>query len=162
MSARAGQSTQRAPWLLVAAVTIAALVAAALAGLVLGRWAGERASAPTVVELAIEDPALAAADADEGWTTRGGFTGFGGLPALPGEVWRAAHVVESEPGRLVITSGGATTTIDYRATSRLFEIVPGDSIEVGDIVVVRIVDGVIAAMLVVPPDVEEGSGSGSR
>ncbi len=162
MSARAGQSTQRAPWLLVAAVTVAALVAAALAGLVLGRWAGDRASAPTVVELAIEDPALAAADADEGWTTRGGFTGFGGLPALPGEVWRAAHVVESEPGRLVVTSGGATTTIDYRATSRLFEIVPGDSIEVGDIVVVRMVGGVIAAMLVVPPDVEEGSGSGSR
>lgn len=162
MSARAGQSTPRAPWLLVAAVTIAALVAAALAGLVLGRWAGERASAPTVVELVIEDPALAAAGADEGWTTRGGFTGFGGLPALPGEVWRAAHVVESEPGRLVVTSGGATTTIDYRATSRLFEIVPGDSIEVGDIVVVRMVGGVIAAMLVVPPDVEEGSGSGSR
>ena len=162
MSARAGQSTPRAPWLLVAAVTVAALVAAALAGLVLGRWAGEQASAPTVVELAIEDPALAAADADEGWTTRGGFTGFGGLPALPGEVWRAAHVVESEPGRLVITSGGATTTIDYRATSRLFEIVPGDGFEVGDIVVVRIVDGVIAAMLVVPPDVEEGSGAGSR
>ncbi|MYE32233.1 MAG: hypothetical protein F4X80_06205, partial [Chloroflexi bacterium] len=148
MSAQAGQSTPRAPWLLVAAVTIAALVAAALAGLVLGRWAGERASAPTVVELVIEDPALAAADADEGWTTRGGFTGFGGLPALPGEVWRAAHVVESEPGRLVVTSGGATTTIDYRATSRLFEIVPGDSIEVGDIVVVRMVGGVIAAMLV--------------
>ena len=40
MSARAGGEAQRAPWLLVAAVTVAALVAAALAGLVLGRWAG--------------------------------------------------------------------------------------------------------------------------
>lgn len=162
MSTPGGRSTQRVPWLLVAAVTVAALVAAALAGLVLGRWAGARASAPTVIELVIEDPALAASDADEGWTTRGGFTGFGGLPALPGEVWRAAHVVESEPGRLVITSGGATTTIDYRAPSRLFEIVPGDGVEAGDIVVVRIVDGVVAAMLIVPPDVEEGSGAGSR
>lgn len=162
MSGRAERSTQRAPWLLVAAVTIAALVAAALAGLVLGRWAGERASAPTVVELVIEDPALAAADADEGWATRGGFTGFGGLPALPGEVWRAAHVVESEPGRLVITSGGATTTIDYRAPSRLFEIVTIGGVDVGDIVVVRIVDGVAAAVLIVPPDVEEGGGTGSR
>ncbi|MYD64797.1 MAG: hypothetical protein F4X26_02175 [Chloroflexi bacterium] len=162
MSARSAGQTQRAPWLLVAAVTVAALVAAALAGLVLGRWAGERASAPTVVELVIEDPALAAADADEGWTTPGGFTGFGGLPALPGEVWRAAHVVASEPGRLVITSGGATTTIDYRAPSRLFEIAPIDAVEAGDVVVVRIVDGVAAAVLIVPPDVEEGGGSGSR
>lgn len=162
MSAQAGGQMQRAPWLLVTAVTVAALVAAALAGLVLGRWVGERASAPAVIELVIQDPALAAADADEGWTTRGGFTGFGGLPALPGEVWRAAHVVASEPGRLVITSGGATTTIDYRAPSRLFEIAPVEGVGVGDIVVVRVVDGVAAAVLIVPPDVEEGGGAGSR
>ena len=162
MSARGAPSAQHAPWALVAAVTIAALVASALGGLVLGRWAGERASAPAVIEVVIEDPALSAADASEGWTTRGGFTGFGGLPALPGEVWRAARVVESSPGRLVITSDEATTTIDFRSPSRLFEIISADGIEVGDLVVVRLVDGVVAAMLVVPPDVEEGSGAGSR
>ena len=162
MSARAGQPTQHAPWALVAAVTIAALAAAALGGLVLGRWAGERASEPAVIEVVIVDPALSAADADDGWMSLGGFTGFGGLPALPGEVWRAARVVESSPGRLVITSDDATTTIDYRAPSRLFEIAPADGIEIGDNVVVRVVDGVVAAMLVVPPDVEEGSGAGSR
>lgn len=162
MSARSGQPVARAPWALVAAVTTAALVASALGGLVLGRWAGERASEPAVIEVVIDDPALAAADADEGWTTRGGFSGFGGLPALPGEVWSAARVVESEPGRLVITSDGATTAIDYRSPSRLFEIAPAAGVEVGDIVVVRIVDGVAVAMLVAPPDLEEGSGTGSR
>ena len=62
----------------------------------------------------------------------------------------------------MITSDEATTTIDFRSPSRLFEIVSADGIEVGDLVVVRLVDGVVAAMLVVPPDVEEGSGAGSR
>ena len=162
MSALPERSTQRAPWMLVAAVTITALVAAALGGLVLGRWAGERASEPAVIEVMIADPALAAAEADEGWTSAGGFSGFGGLPALPGQVWRAARVVESSPGRLVITSDGATTTVDYRAPARLFEIAPADGVEVGDVVVVRVVDGVVAAVLVVPPDVEEGSGLGSQ
>lgn len=162
MTAPPERSTQSAPWMLVAAVTIAALVASALGGLVLGRWAGERASEPEVIEVMIVDPALSAADADEGWLSEGGFSGFGGLPALPGEVWRAARVVESSPGRLVITSDGATTTVDYRAPARLFEIAPVDGVEVGDVVVVRLVDGVAASMLVVPPDVEEGSGLGSQ
>ena len=162
MSARGGDGPARAPWALVAAVTIAALVAAALGGLVLGRWAGERASEPVVVELAIDDPSLTAGAAVAGWISAGGFTGFGGLPALPGEVWRAARVVESSPGRLVITSEGATTTIDFREPTRLFEIARVDAVEVGDIVVVRVVDGVVGAVLVVPPDVEQGSGAGSR
>lgn len=162
MSARTGAGEPRAPWLLVAAVTVAALLAASLGGLVLGRWVGESVSEPTVIELRIDDPRLSAAPADEGWTSEGGFTGFGGLPALPGEVWRQARVVESQPGRLVIASDESTTAIDYRSPARLFEIVPAGGVEVGDIVVVRLAGGVVAALLIVPPDVEEGSGAGSQ
>ena len=158
MSAREGASPWRLPWALVAAITIAALAASALGGLALGRWAGARASEPAVVQLVIEDPALSAAPVIEGWTSPGGFTGFGGLPALPGEVWRAALVVESAPGRLVISSEGGTTTINFGEPVRLFEIGPLDTVEVGDIAVVRLADGVVQAVLVVPPDLEQGSG----
>ena len=160
MSAREGSAPPRPPWALVAAITIAALVAAAFGGLSLGRWAGARASEPAVVHLVIEDPALSAAPAVEGWISEGGFTGFGGLPALPGEVWRRAHVVESAPGRLVISSDGGTTTINFSAPVRLFEIAPLDAIEVGDIAVVRLADGLVQAVLVVPADLEQGSGAG--
>ena len=158
VSERETRSSLRLPWALVAAVTIAAITASALGGLTLGRWAGARASEPEVVQLLIEDPALADAPAIEGWISAGGFTGFGGLPALPGEVWRRAHVVESEPGRLVISSEGSTTTIRFSEALRLFEIAPLDSLEAGDIAVLRLVDGVVQAVLVVPPDLEQGSG----
>ena len=158
MSARERRSARRLPWALVAAITIAAISAAALGGLSLGRWAGARASEPTVVQLVIEDPALSAAPAIEGWISDGGFTGFGGLPALPGEVWRRARVIESEPGRLVIDADGTTTTVSFSRPLRLFEIAPLDAVEVGDIAVLRFVDGVVQAVLVVPPDLEQGSG----
>lgn len=158
MSAREERRTPRLPWALVAALTVVAIVASVLGGLTLGRWAGARASEPTVVQLVIEDPALSAAPAIDGWISDGGFTGFGGLPALPGDVWRRAHVLESEPGRLVIQSEGATTTIRFREPLRLFEIVPLDTIEARDIAVLRLVDGLVQAVLVVPPDLEQGSG----
>ncbi len=158
MSAREGRATPRLPWALVAAITIAAIGASALGGLSLGRWAGARASEPTVVQLVIEDPALSAAPAIEGWISDGGFTGFGGLPALPGEVWRRARVIESEPGRLVIDAEGTTTAISFRQPLRLFEIAPLDAVEAGDIAVLRFIDGVVRAVLVVPPDLEQGSG----
>ncbi len=157
MSARTG-AAPRLPWVLVAAITIAALAGTALGGLAAGRWAGERASEPAVVELLIENPERSAAPAVEGWTSAGGFTGFGGLPALPGEVWRRALVVESGPGRLVIDADGTTTTVSFRDAVRLFEIAPLDAVAVGDIVVVRLDGGVVQAVLVVPPDVEQGSG----
>ena len=103
MSARAGQPTQHAPWALVAAVTIAALAAAALGGLVLGRWAGERASEPAVIEVVIVDPALSAADVDNGWMSLGGFTGFGGLRLQP-----AADLIGKRHARLLVDSIGVT------------------------------------------------------
>ena len=152
----------RAPWALTAAVTIAALLVAGLAGLLVGRWAGERASEPSVELLLIEDPTLAGGDAVEGWTSAGGFTGFGGLPALPGGVLRAASVVESAPGRLVVEAEGSTTTIQFLEPVRLFEIVPAPPIEAGDVIVVRLLDGVPEALLIVPRDLEEGTGLGGR
>ena len=71
-------------------------------------------------------------------------------------------MVESGPGRLVISSEGGMTTISFSAPVRLFEIAPRDAIEVGDIVVVRLADGLVQAVLFVPPDLEQGSGAGPR
>ena len=151
----------RAPWALTAAVTIAALVVAGLAGLVVGRWAGEQASEPAVERLLIVDPALLLGSGAVGRTSAGGFTGFGGLPTLPGGVLRAATVVESRPRQIVVEAEGSTTTIDLATTARLFRIEASPGPEAGDVVVVRLVDGVPRGVLLVPPDLEEGSGLAS-
>ena len=162
MSARAGRETRRAPWTLVAAVTIAALAASALAGLALGRWAGERASQPTVIEVLIEDPALAAPDAAGAGRRRAASRASAASPRCRAASGARPASSSPSPGRLVIASDGATTAIDYRAPSRLFEIAPVEGVEPGDVVVVRLVGGAVTAMLIVPPDVEEGSGAGAR
>ncbi len=150
-----------APWALTAAVTITALIAAGLAGLLVGRWAGEQASEPAVELLRIADPTLLAGSGAEGWTSAAGFTGFGGLPALPGGVLRAATVVESSPGRLVVAAEGSTTTIEFLTPARLFRIEAATAPRAGDVVVVLLVDGVPRGVLLVPPDLEEGSGLAS-
>lgn len=162
MSAARGSGRARAPWALTAAAAIAVLAAAALGGIAAGRWAGAQASEPRTELAVIPDPAARAGEAAAGWTSRGGFTGFGGLPALPGGVLRAGRVAEAAPGRIVVGSAGGSTEIAFADAARLFEIAPARPIAAGDVVVVRIADGAAEAVLIVPPDLEQGSGRGGR
>ncbi len=149
----------RAPWALTAGVVIAAIVAAGLAGVVVGIRAGERASAPDVEQLVIADPSFLAGTAPDALRSAGGFTGFGGLPALPGDVLRAGTVVEADGGLLVVAAEGSTTAIQYSATARLFRFGPlARALTAGDLVVVRLEDGEPTGVLLVPPDIEEGLG----
>ncbi len=149
--------------LLSAVVTVAALLTAGLAGAVLGTVAGERASEPRVEELVLTEPALLAETPAGALRSVGGFTGFGGLPALPGDVLRAGTVVEGREGALVVDSGGSEAEIRFSSPSRLFRISAlRDALGAGDIVVVRFVDGTPQAVLRVPPDLEEGAGTGGE
>jgi hypothetical protein len=152
-----------APAVLMAAVTVAALLAAGLAGAVVGVAAGERASEAAAEELVLTDPARLAETPASALRSAGGFTGFGGLPALPGEVLRAGTVVETRDGDLVLDSGGSEVEIRFRAPRRLFRIEPlAGVLAAGDLVVVRLVDGEPQAVLRVPPDLEEGAGAGAE
>ena len=149
--------------LLSAVVTATALLAAGLAGVVLGVAAGERASQPEVHELVVAEPALRAATVAAALRSAGGFTGFGGLPALPGDVLRAGTVAEAEAGALVVDSGGSEAEIRFSAPLRLFRIAAlREALRAGDIVVVRFAGGAPEAVLRVPPDLEEGAGTGAQ
>ena len=158
--------------LLSAVVTAAALVAAGLAGAVLGVAAGERASESEVELLVLPEPALLAETPAGALRSAGGFTGFGGLPALPGDVLRAGTVTESAAeaeaagagaGALVVEAGGSAAQIRFSSPARLFRIAAlQGALGAGDIVVVRLVDGAPQAVLRVPPDLEEGAGTGAR
>ena len=153
------------PALLSAVVTVAALVAAGLAGAVLGVATGERASESEVSELVLVEPALLAETPADALRSAGGFTGFGGLPTLPGDVLRAGTVTEAASaaaGALVVDAGGGEARIRFSSPARLFRIAPlQGALGVGDIVVVRFVDGAPEAVLRVPPDLEEGAGTGT-
>ena len=147
--------------LLQAVVTVAALIAAVLAGAVLGVAAGERASESEVRKLLLTEPALHAETATGALRSGGGFTGFGGLPTLPGIVLRAGTVSEAADGVLLVDAGGSEAAIRFSAPARLFRIAAlQGTLGPGDIVVVRFVDGAPEAVLRVPPNLEQGAGTG--
>ena len=84
------------------------------------------------------------------WAKRsaGGFTGFGGLPALAGVVLHSGTISESSDGRLLVDAPNARTTVDFTEPLRLFRIRPAESPLVrGDVVLVRTTDETTTGVL---------------
>jgi hypothetical protein len=92
--------------------------------------------------------------------SRGGFTGFEGLPSLTGEIYRAGDV-EIGIDRLKIYSGDSLFDVNLSVRPRLFEISKSArSITAGDTVMLRFADdGEVAAILLLPSDLHD---SGNR
>jgi hypothetical protein len=143
-ASNAGPST-RLSLLLVATALLVVLFIGALIGIRLGGWA----SSPRVEVLRVREPASLPAAADRGATSGGGFDGFGGPPALQGDVLREGRVVEAGPGRLVVESGGGRAIVEYDSTAKFYRLAASSREPViGDAVVIR-TDG--TALLVTNP-----------
>jgi hypothetical protein len=118
------------------------LAAAIVAGAYLGSSVAADATAPGLNRVQLQDPAQFTDVPAWAGRSDAGFTGFGGLPALPGLVFRSGVVGALGEGVLVIDSADAQTTIDYTDPLRLFQIRTATSpLAVGDSVLVRVVDG---------------------
>ncbi len=123
-------------------VTIAfalAILVALGAGGVAGTRLGERASRADARELKLVAPDSLPTRAAVESTSAAGFTGFGGPPALQGEVLRRGTASEGTAGRLELIDGAATTTVDYSTSARLYRIaLARGPLAEGDAVIVRI------------------------
>lgn len=120
---------------------IAGLVAL-LAGGFVGVRLGEAASRTRVEEIRVANPE--AASAVPGFEVRSptGFTGFGGPPALEGEVLRRGVAREVRPGAFTLLDGAARSQIEFTQPLRLYRVTPSTvPLAVGDSVVVRFEDG---------------------
>ncbi|MCC6238216.1 MAG: hypothetical protein IT299_11700 [Dehalococcoidia bacterium] len=128
----------------VLALGVALLLTLAAGGLVgarLARWASQ----PVTQALEVPDPASAPATTPGGLTSRAGFTGFGGPPALQGVVLQSGTAALSPDGRVAINLEGGGADVAFTDTGRLFRIVPATTgIAAGDRVVIRL-DGTAAA-----------------
>ena len=127
------------------------LLAALGGGITLGARIGDRVTAPGTRVVAITDPALANPTPQWALRSAGGFTGFGGPPALAGDVFRSGALAadgDGDSGELLVEGPSATTTVRYEGSSRLFRIEPAtDALAAGDVVVVRTVDGTVRGIL---------------
>jgi hypothetical protein len=147
---------------LVPFVLLAGVLIAGAAGALLGARLADAATRPGHEELVIAAPALAAGAAPDALRAPGGFTGFGGTPALTGAVVRAGTVasVDTDAHTITIDAPGSQATVRYSSTVRLFDLKPiAGALAPGDVVVVRFQgDGPVGVMRV-PGDLEEGVGA---
>ncbi len=145
------------------------LVLAALAGGAAGVYLGSEVSEQDTRVLSIVDPEFQQLVPEAAIRSTGGFTGFGGLPALGGRVLRFGTVEAVElddpgedgaiRGTITIAGNGATTTVRFVRVERLFSIdAAGAGLQVGDLVQLRIEDDRAISVLRLPPDIEAGAG----
>lgn len=140
-----------------AVAILAAVLLAGAGGALMGVRLGDAASAPDVERITLAAPETLAGPPPDAARSPGGFTGFGGPPAIRGEVQRGGVVQSVEPGTLVIGSAESSVTVRYTSPQRLFRIVPaGAPLRAGDLVQVRVEDGRAVAVLRLPPGLEQG------
>jgi hypothetical protein len=121
---------------------------ALLAGAVAGVRLGEAASRPAVEEIRVTDPGQLPRVPGLEVRSPAGFTGFGGPPALEGEVLRKGAAAEVRAGAFVLVDGGSRSTIEFSQTLRLYRVAPATApLASGDNVVVRLEGGRAAAIL---------------
>ena len=138
------------------AITLVVLLAGAGGG-VLGIRLGDAASAPEVRRVAFVAPETLVGPPRDAARSAGGFTGFGGPPAIRGEVQRSGTVQGVEAGAVVIGSAESSVTVRYTSPERLFRIAPASApLRAGDLVQVRVEDGRAVAVLRLPPGLEQG------
>lgn len=137
---------------------LAATVAlACLGGAVAGMRLAEQASSPNVEEIVIVAPDALAGPPAGTARSPGGFTGFGGSPALRGEVQRSGSVQNAQADAVTLGSAESNVTVRYTSPQRLFRIAPATSeMRAGDLVQVRVEGDRAVALLRLPPGLEQG------
>ncbi len=150
-------------------MAVIGLLSAGAAGAVSGIILGDRASEPGTTTLSLLDPAFQQLLAEPAYRSAGGFTGFGGMPALGGRVLRFGTVrgLELDPptgsgtigGTLTVEADGAVATVRFVRAERFFSIGPAvEPLQPGDLVQLRIEGQQAVGSLRLPPDLEEGAG----
>ena len=131
-----------------AALLVVTLIALAGGGFVAGAAAGRALSEPSQVSLVFSDPTQMDTTPEQAQRSGGGFTGFGGSPALAGDVLRSGVVGGVDDGSFTVDAAGASIVVSYSEPRRLFRIEPATTPLVeGDAVVVRLVDGAVTGVL---------------
>jgi hypothetical protein len=135
---------------------------AAVDGALLGARVADATTQPGHQQLVIEAPALAAASRPDALRSPGGFTGFGGAPALTGNVLRSGAIasVDAAGGRFMINAPGSEVAIQYTTAVRLFRLRPlSGALHAGDVVVIHYRGDTPVGVLRVPTDLEQGVGT---
>ena len=138
------------------------LAIAAVLGATLGLRLGASGSEPGLSEVRVADPALVSGPPEHARRSSGGFTGFGAA-ALAGEVITGGELVSVESneagGTLVFRDAGRETSVRYLNGTKLFELVDGADLGVGDTVMLRLEGDEVTGLLRIPAGLRTEDGS---
>jgi hypothetical protein len=152
-----GVSSRTLGWM-AGVVGAVALLGGGFAGVRLG----QAASQPRVEEVRVVDPGALSGVPGLEVRSPAGFTGFGGPPALEGEVLRKGVAAEAGSGSFTLVDGGARSQIDFSQPLRLYRVTPSTApLALGDSVVVRFEGGRATGVLRVR-GAPQGTGPPSR
>lgn len=125
-----------------------AVIAVAAAGLFAGMRAGSLASEPGVEELRFVDPNTLETTLQSAAKSAGGFTGFGGAPALSGDVLRTGSLASVDADGIRVDEPAASLNVVFEDGTRRFRIAPVSTpLAPGDRVVVRTEDSQVTGVL---------------
>jgi hypothetical protein len=124
------------------------VLAIGVAGFVVGMRLGVTASESGVRELRFVNPNALETTPSTAARSAGGFTGFGGAPALTGDVLRSGSLTAINPEGLSVGEPSASLEVAYEDSTRLFRIARAATpLAPGDRVVVRTEDGRVTGVL---------------
>ncbi len=130
---------------------IAAIGAGGYFGYTLAQGDGE----PTTRLIEIRDPRTAPSKI-EPLVSKGGYTGFEGLPALTGKIFRSGVIADSTTNSFSVLSGESTFEVSFRKVPRIFQIRPtAQQLHTGDLIMLKLsVNNELTSILILPNDLQ--------
>jgi len=110
---------------------------------------------PTNRLIEIQDPRTALSNL-EPFSSKGGYTGFEGLPALTGKIYRSGFVADSTINSFSVMSGESKFDVSFSESPRIFEIKSSDQVlKIGDLVMLKFsANDELISILILPGDLQ--------
>ena len=130
---------------------IAAIGSGGYFGYTLAQGDGE--STTRLIE--IRDPKTAPPEI-EPLFSRGGYTGFEGLPALTGKIFRSGIIADATTNSFSVLSDESTFEVSFRKVPRIFQIQSTThQLNTGDLIMLKLsADNELTSILILPDDLQ--------
>ena len=110
---------------------------------------------PTTRLIEIPDPRTASPNL-EPFVSKGGYTGFEGLPALPGKIFRSGVIADATISSFSVLSGESTFEVSFRESPRIFQILSTtQELNIGDLIVLKLsTNNELTSILILPDNLQ--------
>lgn len=134
---------------------LALLIASIGSGGYFGYTLAQSDGEPTTRLIEIRDPRTASPNL-EPFFSKGGYTGFEGLPAITGKIFRSGVVADTTTNSFSVLSGESTFEVSFRKSPRIFQILSTkQELNIGDLIMLKLsANNELISILILPDDLQ--------